>query len=396
MREQCRLDVGAAAFGGWALWVAVGVAMIPSAVHAEDMNDVVNAEYSLGADHAEIVITSKKALRAPRIRTQKGLVRIWFPNVPTNRRLDLEGDGSAIRWVKVRGGADESAVVQIRIGDRRRLSTGDIHVSTESAQTRIAISRPLLPLVQASKKKASSAVGELAAKRRASNEDNKSAGESAKVKSERSGAAQLGAAQSDTAQLGAAQLSNAQATKKQSTDAKFTPSLSSARSATVASFTPPRGTPYGLMALITALLGAVYLGVRLMNRSPLEARKADISIVASRRLGPRHQLVVVRALGEEHLLSIHGNSTQRIASSSPEDGEQEELGAFPLAGDLRETQDSLNTDQLPAPEVGGESRFGAQLLRLATAHRARRANAFNSEAVSGLMKLRARSANGKP
>ena len=41
---------------------------------------------------------------------------------------------------------------------------------------------------------------------------------------------------------------------------------------------------------------------------------SDIEIISTKRIGNKHQLLVVRALGEDHLLSINAGRTDRITS----------------------------------------------------------------------------------
>jgi flagellar biogenesis protein FliO len=72
-----------------------------------------------------------------------------------------------------------------------------------------------------------------------------------------------------------------------------------------------------LLISITALLALAYGALRLfMKKTGLNSEIAVIDIVAQKRLGPRHQLVIVRAFDRDYLLSIQGGQTTVVARSS--------------------------------------------------------------------------------
>ncbi|MEO0323809.1 MAG: hypothetical protein AAF447_12690, partial [Myxococcota bacterium] len=88
------------------------------------------------------------------------------------------------------------------------------------------------------------------------------------------------------------------------------------------------GLPYGLLLALTAILGGLHLLLKALSQRGRLVPESSIDVVASKRLGARHQLLLVRALGEEHLLSVNGKELQHLSTAPAGMG----LPA-PLAGD---------------------------------------------------------------
>ncbi|MEM6962099.1 MAG: flagellar biosynthetic protein FliO, partial [Myxococcota bacterium] len=174
----------------------------------------------------------------------------------------------------------------------------------------------------------------------------------------------------------------------------------------------------GLLLLITALLGIGYLVMRYLQKSnPLILERPEIELLASRRLGTKHQLVLVRALGEDHLLSIQGNATTRLSSLPAGPGEAHqshnkdpsrknpgssvsvdiddipiELPTHNLLSKLRKgvakgirAQNDVPKARVSEQESDSDPNFGTKLMKLAEAQRKQ---SIHSEAVAGLIKLR--------
>jgi flagellar biogenesis protein FliO len=148
--------------------------------------------------------------------------------------------------------------------------------------------------------------------------------------------------------------------------------------------------------LLTAILVLGYGVLRwILARRPIAKRTPPISVVATHRLSPRHQLLVVRALGEEHLLSVSGGTTQKIASlpiskiGDDTTAPTKDEAPKPLAT-VTSLLDRLRLPAKPeAPRLPPEGPFGAHLLRVATAGTNASRRDARSEAVAGLLKLRA-------
>ncbi|MEM1416769.1 MAG: flagellar biosynthetic protein FliO, partial [Myxococcota bacterium] len=239
--------------------------------------------------------------------------------------------------------------------------------------------------------------------------------------------------------------------RPESDDAEATPPV-------LASASEGTELPYGLLLAITAILGGLHLLMKaLAKRGRIPMPEASIDVVASKRLGTRHQLVVVRALGEEHLLSVNGGQLQHLSTAATGAGLSESLAdgsafqalnavaapAAPssvppppdanpeppaflanVAARLRQGAALAPTGVLPRPQlpeaqsfavpqprlglenVGenvkedeGADRFGAQLLRLAELREDNAQLGLSehrppSAAVAGLLRLRAKAQRG--
>ncbi len=87
----------------------------------------------------------------------------------------------------------------------------------------------------------------------------------------------------------------------------------------------PGSNLWSLLA-ITAVLLLALGGVRLWQaRRATKGLEPSIRIVAATRLSPKQQLVVVRALGQDHLLAIEPGRTERLISiTTPETTKEDE------------------------------------------------------------------------
>jgi len=161
-----------------------------------------------------------------------------------------------------------------------------------------------------------------------------------------------------------------------------------------------RGFNAGLLLLASLLLGMIYAGLQLVVRRKRQAQPAPpITVLGARRLGPRHQLLLVRALGEDHLLSVQAGRTEHIASVASSGGDQ-------AAGlSLLEAHRGMHSDER-SRGVGesSASSFGAQLGSLMAKRAEREAESapqgrrsgshpVASESVAGLLRLRNRAAS---
>jgi hypothetical protein len=143
-----------------------------------------------------------------------------------------------------------------------------------------------------------------------------------------------------------------------------------------------------------------------------EKARAPIDIVAQKRIGPRHQLVIVRAFGREHLLSIQGGNTTLIAANEEiEDTfgdklamvSREEPSLEPQASMIQNVAISQRSEatretRTDAPPQGGDAIRSAIAQRLAGVSRKKseaeggapknKEEKALSQAVAGLVRLR--------
>lgn len=329
-------------------------------------NRITDASVHLSEDAWELRLEAQETLGEPRVHTSRGFVRVWFPQMRA-ARFDEAGDGGAVRSVRVRAGVQDSAVSIIRIGDQRRIAESAVQVMRDGSIARVRIARSDLPLVRTVPTRPA---------------------REASAQSEAEPAAATDAEEESPAPAEEVVLAS--------------PALALTQTgAEAALLTEGSGlSTTMLLVLLTALLGLAYLLVRLFGKRRRGVPPPAIEIVANKRLGARHQILVVRALGEDHLLTVHGGRTERIASmpapagGDPSGGSEEDLLPFLRLGD-KEALGQAQTLHRAARNPGESERprFGAELMKL-VAERTRAdqvavaRTAPPSEAVAGLLRLR--------
>lgn len=301
----------------------------------------------------------------PRIRTDAGLLRLWFPDMRT-RRLEVEGDGAAVERVSVRAGYSDTALLLIHLSPETRVPLEDLRVETAGRSVTVTVARGALPLLG------------------------------------RPTDAPAPAAADSPSEAAPSPPAAAPAPSRRVAATAATPAeplaLATARPAASAALEPQRAAVLPLasshtstwaLVFLAALLGVIYLLLRLyQQRAASQGVTPQIEVVAVKRLGARHQLLVVRALGQDHLLSVLGGRTEKLASmpspaAAPEPNKEER----------RASMLKLIRDAEPEPERPG---FGAELLRAAEQRQDRVTlngapkKPSVSEAVAGLLSLRQR------
>ncbi len=166
-----------------------------------------------------------------------------------------------------------------------------------------------------------------------------------------------------------------------------------------------KGAGLRTIGLIVALLGGLALFGRWLRQRRASQPEAAIRVLASHRLGSKHQLIVVRAFDQEILLSVNGNETRRIASRRA--GEPTELapmgdGETPVEHRgaavgrlLAMVPAAAPSFDRPAPtaepaKAAGSLPFSDELARMvrAMAPGATQSRPAVSDSVSGLVRLR--------
>lgn len=345
-------------------------------------NRFTEAAIDIDESHATIILQAEEATGEPRVGTRPGLVKAWFPAMSHNS-LRVEGDGELFRYVRVRPGANDTSLVILRLSDGRSLERNDVEVSQEGSEIRIIIPRSALPGAPVTE----AAEGEEAA------------------------AAATTEATEDTEAAGTEAATEDAALGQPSEESTGAGSLMGGG----------QGANMGLMLLVTLLLGFIYMFVRIFTKKKrASGPKSDIEVIANRRLGSKHQLLVVRALGEDHLLSINAGRTDRIASlpipesayAEPVEPTQEADTATPSLFQRVQAGLGLGSQHptAPAPELNEErvslskaaqaAAFSTEVRRAARGSSmppssipaAQAVRGGSSEAVAGLIRLRERSA----
>jgi flagellar biogenesis protein FliO len=326
---------------------------------------------TMTSDPSDVVFTVRadKALSMPSVRSYEGQVRVRFPDTSAPQAIQVKGDGAAIKLVDVRGGSHDSAMMRLDLGEATKLAAEDVRIENRKHIMVVRIARDVLPplreYVEEPAKKALPAPAEA-------------------PKALPSAPLALPAPKSVAGT--ALALTDKKVAPLAGADKKPLNSMMVGASAS---------SPMPMLIGISAILGLAYAALRLLmhKRKGAEKRRAPIDIVAQKRIGARHQLVIVRAFGREHLLSIQGSNTTLIAASEEiEDSFGDKLALIAREEPTMEPQASMiqnvaiSQKSEPARETRTEPLTGGDLLRSAIQERLSGASRKKSEAETGAPK----------
>ena len=324
-------------------------------------------------DEVQVHLFSTGPISEPRIRTAPGVLRFWIPNVQNNPRVDIPGDGEIFRELSLRAGVGDTGVLTLTLARRVRIVRDQVHFEPSSRGGVIHISRRIPPSPQEQEASAGQESEEDVAQLALSENDSDETLE-ANADQEESGL-----------------LNHDATTSSQEGTPLFVEHESEEKDES--SMLEGSGN-IGLLVFLTLILGGAYALVRFLSKYKKIIPADDINIIASKRVGPRYQLMVVRALGNDHLLAVHKGQTQLISSIKLE---QDDTLAESGTRLLDRIHERMEDDQVElSGEEPDEDRFGAKLLSLSTIrHRLDTAikqekisNASESDAVAGLLRLR--------
>jgi flagellar biogenesis protein FliO len=325
-------------------------ALVPSGAHALNLEEV-----TLTSDPSDVIVTVRadEALTAPSVKSYDGEVRVRFPTSHVARTHQVHGDGRAIQLIELRPGSHETTVLRFDLGDDTKLADADVRVEQRKNSTVFRIARDLLPPLR-----------------------------------ELPGTAQVAEAVKAPAEKPAAALPAPQPKLEQPKPKAADPAeKTAAQKPSLASALAQGSSPMPMLLIITSLLGLAYLALRgFLKKQSVISEQPSIEVVAQKRIGARHQLVIVRAFGQDHLLSIQGTTTTPIASSDAGDEGVSLDSATRLLAERRAEQtapEPVAHKAQPEPtriEAKGRSQdvsrdesamFGGELLRLAIAQKQR-------------------------
>ncbi|MGF1465951.1 MAG: flagellar biosynthetic protein FliO [Sandaracinaceae bacterium] len=363
-------------------------ALVPSTAEAATVTD---AEVELTDEAFILRLTADGDLGEPRVGLSPGFLRVWLPAMAP-AYLDRDGDGGTIRFVRVRPGYANTAVTIVRLAVGRRLPDGAVTLRREGPVMTVTVPRRALPGAPAPRPPAAGAEPAAvvaAAAPVGGRDDGVPEGERLVADGTAASLPADGAPPTDAAEAAGAA---APAPGLASPLDAATPALALTRSEEGSSLGIRDGmSGTALLVLLTLALGGAYLLIRVVQRRVTGgAPQPRIEVVAAKRLGTRHQLVVVRALGEDHLLSVQSGRTEKIASVPAPPPVPREPAKDPALLPLLEGGEAGGT------VAGDRPRFGAELLRLAGERTRRdrvdvgRRAPGPSDAVSGLLRLRER------
>jgi len=343
------------------LLAAAALALAPARAEAKAVEDVL-----ITSDAQDIVLTvvADEALHAPTVRTYSGSVRIRFYDAKDTPLLRLVGDGSAVRSVDVSEGSDKSAAVVVVLGDRTRLAPTDVRVERGGAKTVFRIARGLLPALREGSPMPS-------AQPAAAKPINKPVAAPVALPPAALPPAAVApsAPPSAVAAPAVAPVVAPTPPRAVALGVKKAPAKAEPKSSLKLA-TDQSSSPMPLLISITALLALGYGALRLfMKKNSLNTDIPIIDIVAQKRLGPRHQLVIVRAFDRDYLLSIQGGQTTVVARSSrsTKSAAAEEL----LSPVVSKRSPSVRTRNGEREFEDDEVTFGGELFKTALEQRER-------------------------
>jgi flagellar biogenesis protein FliO len=322
--------------GRLAAWLALIVGALlslaaPAPAFAKAIEDVL-----LGSDPQDIMITvlADQPLNPPTVRTYAGSLRIRLYDAKDTPLLKLTGDGGAVRSVDVANGSDQSAAVVVTFTDRTRLATSDVRVEQDGAKVVLRIARGLLPALRENAP-AASPVGPKPA--------------AVAVPTPAPVAAPVAKPVPAVAPVAAAVETKEPATAlgqpKPQQDAKEELKLAKGGDSSA----------MPVLIAVSALLALCYGAMRLVLKKNSAVDIPAIDVIAQKRLGPRHQLVIVRAFDRDYLLSVQGGQTTVVARSSRKrlDDAEDMLSPLPFkrapVGELPDLAPPKNPSRAPAP-----------------------------------------------
>lgn len=386
----------------------------------------------------QIVVTAQRVMHSPRYSVDGDQVRFWFAGMDEDLWIDPPIDREHIRFLRIRPGAGSASLLHLRLSNGKHIDESGLRIATSGRSitifvpdSRVSNAEPS-PLADITVASGFAEAAVAASPTEASKAQKPDADVTAAQPTETGDTlAQAG----DEAEPAAPTVT----TKTEPLTGKgagLLPTLAVTKSAADDADTKltsaPDGPGLSALLLVSLMLFGLYLALRWMKQRTPTLPMSDIQVVAAKRLGNKHQLLLVRALGEDILLSVNGGQTTCISSTpSPGGHAAQEDNAQGLSV-LRKLQNRLGKpsessafpedalpigDALKAVAKKPQKDFGQELLRMAIANGHRPASAdtpapptpksprralasalknlrdqqqseSESDAVAGLMKLR--------
>jgi hypothetical protein len=376
------------------------VLLVPGLVHA---NQLRVTSYDMDEAGGTVHLLSDAPIGETWLRVDAGQVRIWFPHIIDIARFDHErGPGEAIRTLLLRPGASDTAVLKVQLGVVHQLAPGDVEITRNGAEVSVHIRVPGLT------RAAQPVAKQLPTTTPAVSTTTPAVSNKPVASAVTSPPATPAPAQaiSDKNVLGTA----ADVTTSKSKESPL---------ATGPNFLRESKPTLMYLLISCVVLGLILAGLQLVNRKKPRQRP-EIEVLGARRLGHRQELVIVRALGSDHLLLCTGGRAERVASTpSPvepapvaKEAEASQAGGIGLIARLsshhrlRKLLDNVSREPEPVPEPEesepeirpSSHPFGAELFSAARKQqRARQglpplARSRQSESVAGINRLRKRAA----
>jgi hypothetical protein len=359
---------------------------LPSLARADQLRVT---SYDMDDAGGIVRLASDATVGEPWLRVEPRMVRVWFPHVVDIARFDHEREaGQPIRALALRPGANETAVLRIDLGTARHIKPSDVEITRNGAEVSVQVHVPkLVPATEPSAP--------------AGDERNALANSAVKP-------VPLAAAAAVPPPAADQNLAKAAPVA----DMPLGKPLMAATPLELSKEQPPTL----LYLLVATIVLALALGALQVFGKRRPSLKPQIEVLGARRLGHRQELLIVRALGSDHLLLCTGGRAERVASSPtpvpaalPADtqAQDSQAGGLNLISRLssghrmRKLLDSVDSDSAPEAvdpmPLTKPNPFGAELFSAARKQAAVHSlpagrTRQQSEAVAGIDRLRKRAA----
>jgi hypothetical protein len=386
------------------------VGLLPSVGHAHEIRV---SSYEMSEAGGIVLLESDAPIGEPWVRVEPKSVRVWFPNLVEVARFDHQRESSEpIRSLLLRPGAQDSAVVRIEVGSGRQLTRDNIEITRDGLSARIRVSFPVVGRAP------------LATPAPSAHLTKPVAASASSVPPPSAAAASKPLVLSDPT----APTATVATTLKPSS-----PTPAAAAKTNAMGLAGGSSQNLGLLMMVSAMLLAIYACIKKFAK-PRTIHAQDIEVLSARTLGKGSQLLLVRALGSDHLLmTSQGGRVERVASepsrvdiplerpsiaslppvapmsATADDSQAEGLGVFTKLSSrsrlrkLLDAVDKENPESEPPPAsdapAARESRrpnsFGPELLSAIHHHKLTGLSSLpsiankQSEAVAGIARLRA-------
>jgi hypothetical protein len=400
------------------------------------------SSYEMNDTGGTVQLESNAPIGEPWVRFDARSVKIWFPDVTEIARFDHARDaGEAIRTLQLRPGASASAVLHVELGTGRTLSQENVQVTRNGTLATIKVRAPLPAAAAPERAPAAATMAASAAAPVPKSPTPTAAAVKPAAPVVSSAATPPSAQAADVTAPAAKPLQLAAASADEQAVAREPSGLATGQRPTAKGgadakdigFATAPGSNLGILIAISVVLLGVYAALRAYGKKRVQFAP-DIQVVSSRRVGHRQELMVVRALGADHLLVCSPGKIERVTSvptpvlpalapapsaapaATPLEASQAGglgiISKLSSRSRLRRLLDAVEQEGAAAPEgepapeppsrPSARPSFGPELLSAIHSHKLTSLSALpqiaplggrESEAVAGIQRLRGRGAN---
>ena|GEM_PF-5543613 len=313
--------------------------LLPAIAHADRLRVT---SYDMDDGGGTVRLESDAPVGEPWLRVEGRTVKIWFPHVQDVARFDHERGGSEpIRALALRGGASETGLLRVDLGTGHAITRDDIVISRDGLQAAVKLRVPTAQPAATAPAAAAPAAAPTAAPVAAAAPAPVAAAAAPQPKAAEPAAAPAPAPAAQMPGIGAAEDSASEEEEELGTqdDAEH-------------------ANPIWLLAAASVLLTFVYFGLQHLQRAR-SLHSPQIEIVGTRRLGHKQSLLIVRALGSDHLLLCTNGRAERVASTPT---------GTTLPANTQSSSSEQTSTHKPVSQAGG---IGL-MSRLSSQHRLRK------------------------